>query len=190
MRLVDLRPYLTDPAWFQREPFGIHGVGHVTRVLIWSAILSNRFGNPSSFRSEELLWAASTHDVGRWDDGVDSGHGARSAEWIGVNLVAQRPEAGRADIGFVRELSTWHQVPDDRIEHWSLELMLLKDADGLDRVRIYDLDPRRLRTQHAARLADAAEELFQTTRHLESADAVLDAAITLGLPRSLRGHSS
>ncbi len=186
MRLEALRPYLTDPDWFHREPFGIHGVGHVTRVLIWSAILSSRFADPASFRYKELLWAASTHDVGRWDDGVDSGHGARSADWIGANLVAQRPKAGRTDISFVQELSTWHQVSDDEIVKWSLELMLLKDADGLDRVRIHDLDPQRLRTQQAARLADDAEKLFLATRHLESASDVLDAAIGLRLPGSLR----
>ena len=190
MRLDDLRPYLTDPAWFHREPFGIHGVGHVTRVLIWSAILSNRFGDPAAIRYEELLWAASTHDVGRWDDGVDSGHGARSADWIGANLVAQRPDAGRADIGFVQELSTWHQVSDEKIGNWSLELMLLKDADGLDRVRIYDLDPRRLRTQQAARLANEATKLFQATQYLEPALAVLDVAIELGYPECLSDRLS
>ena len=185
MNLEYLRPFLTDPTWFRREPFGIHGVGHVTRVLIWSAILANRIGLRSAMRYEELLWAASTHDVGRLDDGTDRGHGTRSAGWISEHLVAKRPAARNVDLGFVAELSTWHEIPDDNIRRLSLELLVLKDADGLDRVRIYDLDARRLRTQHAARLADAAQLLFDRTRYAGSAEEVLQTAIDLGFPGSL-----
>ena len=187
MNLADLRPYLTDPAWFRREPFGIHGVGHVTRVLIWSAILADRITMQSAIRHEELLWAASTHDVGRLDDGTDRGHGTRSAAWITGCLVEKRPAARDVDIGFVAELSTWHEIPDHEIRRMSLELLILKDADGLDRVRIHDLDVRRQRTQHAARLESAAQRLLDQTRHARSADEVLGTAIDLGFPRSLAG---
>lgn len=185
MKLADLHPYLTDPMWFTREPFGIHGVGHVTCVLIRSARMADRIAMPSAMRYEELLWAASTHDVGRLDDGVDLGHGTCSAGWISEHLVEQRPTARTVDVGFVAELSTWHEIPDHEIRRMSLELLILKDADGLDRVRIYDLDARRLRTQHAARLEDAAQRLFDQTMHAGSADEVLQAAIDLGYPGSL-----
>ncbi len=40
-------------------------------------------------------------------------------------------------------------------------LWLLKDADGLDRVRIYDLDPEQLRYEESARLVDGAWQLLK-----------------------------
>lgn len=181
MNLEDLRPYLTDPVWFRREPGGIHGVAHVTRVLIWSAALAHRIGNPAAMRWRELYWAASTHDVGRIDDGIDAGHGARSAEWVLTNLTHQRPLAAPADLSFVAEICTWHEVADDRIDQLSLELLLLKDADGLDRVRLGDLDPNRLRTQHAARLARDAQRLYEATGETDDAEHVLETAIRLGI---------
>jgi hypothetical protein len=36
----------------------------------------------------------------------------------------------------------------------------LKDADGLDRVRISDLDPRQLRTERARELTEVARRLY------------------------------
>ena len=181
MNLEDLRPYLTDPVWFRREPGGIHGVAHVTRVLIWSAILVHRIGNPAAMRWRELYWAASTHDVGRIDDWTDPGHGASSADWAVANLAHRRPMAAPADLSFVAELCTWHEVADDRIERLSLELLLLKDADGLDRVRLGDLDPARLRTQHAARLARDTQRLYEATGETDDAEHVLETAIRLGI---------
>ncbi len=42
-------------------------------------------------------------------------------------------------------------------------MALLKDADGLDRVRIGDLDPRYLRTSEALEMLDFAEQLMDET---------------------------
>ena len=46
--------------------------------------------------------------------------------------------------------------------HWRLTA-LLKDADGLDRVRLGDLDPRYLRFKEARAMVAFAEELFECT---------------------------
>ena len=43
------------------------------------------------------------------------------------------------------------------------ELICLKDADGLDRVRISDLDPNLLRTEFAKGLVDQAWDLYRLT---------------------------
>jgi hypothetical protein len=171
-----LAPYVTDPAWFRREPYGIHGVSHVTRVLVWSAVLASRFGAAPALRTTELYWAAATHDVGRVDDWTDAGHGTRSAEWVAGNLARERPLAAAADLEFVRELDTWHEVTDRKIGRWSAELMLFKDADGLDRVRIHDLDPAYLRTQEATRHVSAARSLEERTRHERDPLAILAVA--------------
>lgn len=161
-----LERYLPEASWFRHDPGGIHGVGHVSRVLWWAGQIAEAVGMSSAFRREELLWAAAVHDVGRVDDGIDRGHGTRSASWAIENLVAARPETASCDLAFIAELCTWHEVPDQRIERLSLELIILKDADGLDRVRITDLDPSRLRLQHAARLVGSATTLERETRHL------------------------
>ncbi len=176
-----LRPYLTDPAWFRREPYGIHGVSHVTRVLVWAAVLADHFGGARGLRVTELYWAAATHDVGRIDDWTDPGHGTRSAEWARTNLVGQRPLAAQADMSVIAELDTWHEVTDRKIERWSAELMLFKDADGLDRVRIHDLDPAYLRTQQATRWVSQARALEKATGLEREPERVLQAAVELGV---------
>jgi hypothetical protein len=160
---ADLERFLPDEAWFRFRPLGIHGAPHTTRVLVWAAVLADRIGRPDALRRDELLWAAAVHDVGRNDDGTDCGHGRRSADWVLAELARQRPAAVDCDLGFVAELCTWHEISDDEIERISLELLILKDADGLDRVRLGDLDPERLRFQSGRRLVDAAERLERAT---------------------------
>ena len=177
----DLRPYLTDANWFRREPYGIHGITHVTRVLIWAAVLAGRFGRAPALRVPELYWAAATHDVERIDDGRDPGHGERAAAWVSTRLTTMRPLASDADLGFVAELDRWHEVTDREIGQWSLELLLFKDADGLDRVRIHDLNPAFLRTQLAPQLVGQARRLMEATIALREPEAVLDCAVDLGI---------
>lgn len=181
VQAADLGPYLTDPSWFRREPFGIHGMTHVTRVLVWSAVLADRFGRAPALRVPELYWAAATHDVERVDDWTDSGHGQRAAAWVQSRLAAVRPLAAEADLGFVAELDRWHEVHDREIGRWSLELLLFKDADGLDRVRIHDLDSSYLRTQVAVQLAGQAKLLMGMTTGLHDPAAVLGTAVELGI---------
>jgi hypothetical protein len=55
----------------------------------------------------------------------------------------------------VKELARAHP-------HWRLT-SLLKDADGLDRVRLGDLDPRYLRNLEAHRMVTSAQTLFTQT---------------------------
>ncbi|CAA9547835.1 MAG: hypothetical protein AVDCRST_MAG73-2587 [uncultured Thermomicrobiales bacterium] len=174
-----LRPHLPDEVWFRFNPRGIHGAPHTTRVLIWAATLAERVAPvPGAIRRDELLWAAAVHDVGRLDDGVDRGHGERSAAWVRAALADARPATRAVDLGFVAELCAWHEVPDHKIGRMSLELLVLKDADGLDRCRISDLDPERLRLQQARRLVAAAERLERATNGygMVTAEAVLAAA--------------
>ncbi len=47
--------------------------------------------------------------------------------------------------------------------HWTLTA-ILKDADGLDRVRIRDLNPRFLRFPESRKLVSFAEALYEETR--------------------------
>ncbi len=159
----DLSRYLPEDAWFRFKPRGIHGGPHTTRVLVWAATLAHALAAPGALRREELLWAAAVHDVGRVDDGIDAGHGRRSAAWVLEHLRGVRPETAALDLDFVAELCRWHETNDRDIGRLSLELVILKDADALDRCRIHDLDRGRLRLARSLSLIAGAERLERAT---------------------------
>lgn len=158
-----LLPYLPDESWFRFNRRGIHGAPHTTRVLVWANAIGEALAAPAAIRREELRWAAALHDVGRVDDGKDPGHGARSAEWVLANLPTLRPETAALDLPFVSELCRWHETPDTHIERLSLEILILKDADALDRARLRDLDPSRLRFTCSLALIEPAARLERAT---------------------------
>ena len=174
----DLTKYRPSPSWFAHNPYGIHGIGHAARVLVWADLIGRQLqagGIPLSL--EAVRRAAVLHDVARLSDGWDSGHGARSADWVlqnRDNLPFTLPD----DL-FERVLLCCrsHEASDRDIPVMTPELMCIKDADGLDRVRIDDLDPSFLRTETARLLVTQAWDLYRAT---ESADdpweAVLEAA--------------
>ncbi|MDH7478683.1 MAG: hypothetical protein QHH02_01580 [Syntrophomonadaceae bacterium] len=156
-----------EPGYFY-NPRGIHGVGHTRRVLLLSQILSVLSGLDD--REQEFLAIVSLlHDIGRTNDDVDPEHGrisfCRSKE---LGLVDRFPGFSQEMIRFVVEMHcvgdkrAFKQVVDYRTDPDEALKMLsfFKDADGLDRVRIGDLDPDQLRTPAARRLVPFAEELF------------------------------
>ncbi len=70
-----------------------------------------------------------------------------------------------SDYALIHTAVTHHSLPNelDRDHpHWRLT-SLLKDADGLDRVRLDDLDPRYLRNPQAREMVVFAEALFEGT---------------------------
>ncbi|HMM43765.1 MAG TPA: hypothetical protein PKA95_17860, partial [Thermomicrobiales bacterium] len=69
--------------------------------------------------------------------------------------------------------------------HWTDELRVLKDADGLERVRIHDLDPRRLRLQAISPpLEPLAWDLMErSVARGNDAPAVREVAVEMGLWR-------
>jgi HD superfamily phosphodiesterase len=157
-----LDQYRPDPAWFAYDPNGIHGISHETRVLVWVEHIAdwmNTHGMPVD--AEVVRCAAVTHDVGRFDDGRDPEHGRRSAQWVrkhAATLPVSLTEAQRAAVAYCCE---WHVPADARAPKMTNELLCLKDADGLDRVRIFDLDAEQLRTEVARSLAGEAQRLFE-----------------------------
>ncbi len=159
----ELGQYLPDEAWFRFNPRGIHGAPHTTRVLLWAETLAGAIAGPGALRREELRWAAAIHDVGRIDDGVDRGHGERSARWMEGSLRSVRPQTTELDLRFVAELCRWHEVRDRDIERLTLELVILKDADALYRCRLGDLNPERLRLARSLRLIEPAARLERAT---------------------------
>lgn len=70
-----------------------------------------------------------------------------------------------ADYPAIEAAVTAHSAPKEvsrEHPHWPL-IALLKDADGLDRVRLGDLDPRYLRHPEARGMVPFAQALFDAT---------------------------
>lgn len=162
-----LAAYLSDPAWFgagQRE--SIHGWAHTNRVLIWADVLGRADGRP--VRLAELRWAAAVHDVARVNNGYDPDHGARAAVWVRTTLPRLRPAVRDIDLELIATLCERHDVEDGADP--PLELLMLKDADALDRARFKTqgrMDPDHLRLRALSPLLAGPAQAFCDICRLE-----------------------
>lgn len=153
---------------------GIHGVGHTLRVLFWVLYLGECESLPDKDRGL-LTAAAKYHDIGRVNDWICEEHGFRSVTRMLEHGLYQPDEA--LDLHLVSFLISYHCINDAAANRCLDEdhkiadkkrarrlFHIFKDSDGLDRVRIKDLDVRYLRTEPAKILKPAAEELFGATK--------------------------
>ncbi len=165
------------PRWFwMQPPSDLHGRGHTARVMVWAAALTR-----GTEWFETVVWAAACHDLRREDDGADPEHGFRAGAWVRTHLhrVLREPPA---DLELIARACDWHVCPDRRSEWDHPTLWLLKDADGLDRVRLGDLDERFLRHEQARKLVRDAERLFDATARTQRPKEIWQAARRLSLP--------
>jgi hypothetical protein len=154
--------------WFH-NPQGIHALSHTKRVLLLSLTIS--YLEKYCGEDRNLLGLASIyHDIGRETDGYDPDHGIASYhKLISENLLVS---VNSHDQEILKFLVQNHAIPDQsankKLNQYDLidtdrTLRLygaFKDADGLDRVRINDLNPEYLRTGSAHRLLMAAHQLY------------------------------
>lgn len=151
------------------RPTGIHGLAHTRNVLLMAVLLGQLTSSgPGDLRV--LAETALYHDIGRKNDNFDPEHGKASYKKAEELDLFQIPEK---DKNLVRLLIETHCVDDDQgmklLEKWpdvdrerALRLFkVFKDADGLDRVRIMDLDARQLR------LSESWELLLMTRQLLD-----------------------
>lgn len=145
----------------------LHGQAHVSRVLVHAFRLLDATG-----WSEEAprLWAAVyLHDIARIHDGRCFRHGGDAMKKFEtlprLRELFSQGGVQESDFAVIRTAVTHHSLPDE-VErdhpHWRLT-SLLKDADGLDRVRLRDLDPRYLRNPQAREMTGFAGALFEQT---------------------------
>ena len=152
----------------------IHAKPHCERVLLHALRIADRMmpGDDEAF--EILAHASVFHDTRRFDEFLDTGHGARAA----VNYEAfcrEHPEVEfRPEAVF---LMRYHDLDDSKgvkaIRQWfgegspRVELLyaIFKDSDALDRWRLGDcgLDPRYLRTEAARKDVEFARRLVGLT---------------------------
>lgn len=145
----------------------IHGLGHIERTMLHGAFCAME--EPLDETDTALLLeCCSYHDVGRIDDRWDEEHGRRSAGEL-ARLTGRSGEELKLLQAAVdaHARNDWHldevlerYAPADRNRALTLAL-LLKDSDGLDRVRLWDLDVRYLRRESSKQRVPFAEYLYK-----------------------------
>jgi len=163
--------------WFRMQPpSDLHGVGHISRVMVWASVLAT-----DTEWFDRVMWAAACHDLRREDDGNDPDHGFRAGRFVRTVLpkLLKQPMAGIEEIASACD---WHVCRDDDSEWDHPVLWLLKDADGLDRVRLYDLDERYLRSDLARELVPRAKRLLERTEFEDDAGRIWERAEQVGVP--------
>jgi hypothetical protein len=161
--LAELAP---SPSLFTHESV-VHGQSHVARVMVHAFRLIEATG---CLEEAPSLWAAVyLHDLARTHDGICQRHGAdamkKFEQLSAVKRLFTRGGVREEDYAAIHTAVVHHCVPkelDRSHPHWRLTA-LLKDADALDRVRLFDLDPRYLRHPEARRMVAFAEALFERT---------------------------
>lgn len=161
--------------WFERPDgtsgaHGIHGIGHTLRVWIHAQEIAEALGL-AAWQSEALHFAALWHDIGRTNDGADYYHGAKSAGKVqGLGLhTGVEPQSRDAALYAI----THHCGSEEHGERAAMWLpdregalavfRVLKDADGLDRVRLGadELDVSQLRFDVSRQRVERARELLE-----------------------------
>ncbi len=161
------RSFRIDPSWFD-HPSAIHGKEHTLRVMILADRLFARAAEEGLPVTEglyrNLMTAALIHDLARKCDGLCHEHGAWARQskrhiaethFLGFRL----PDDEWDEIGRAVEAHARH----DPARPWPRGSLtaLLKDADGLDRVRLRTPpDPAYFRHSFTASYLDLAHELL------------------------------
>ena len=147
-----------------------HGQKHVARVMVHAFRLLGLTGHPE----ETLrLWASVyLHDLERTHDGRCSRHGRDAARLLERSPELERFFRGAGlednDLEAVKIAVSRHCGGPEPVagEPQATLIRLLKDADGLDRVRLGDLDPSYFRFPVTPSLVLFAERLYVETNHL------------------------
>ncbi len=161
--LGDLVP---SPALFTHRST-LHGQSHVARVMVHAFRLTTATGRTVD---TARLWAAVyLHDLARTHDGVCRRHGGDAMKKFEtlphIRDLFARGGVEDDDYPAIHTAVVRHSIPNELPRdhpHWCLT-SLLKDADGLDRVRLGDLDPGYFRNSQAHAMVEFAQSLFDET---------------------------
>lgn len=145
----------------------LHGQGHVLRVLVLGALLAQR-AKLNAHWTRLLMLACAYHDIGRVDDSYDVEHGVRAVTHLqnitGLDgepldcLKAAVEAHSRPDKQMNAVLAQYQLAGNEDAKELAL---LLKDADGLDRVRLDVLDTAYLRHPYSPGLESVAWRLLR-----------------------------
>jgi HD superfamily phosphodiesterase len=146
------------------DPHGIHGISHTKRVMFLLVILCNAL-KVSEANKNLLLLAGAIHDIGRTRNGVCTEHGEKSYKKAITNYILK--DLNEEEDEILKYVVSNNCKSDTAIisstNYGKKEIYMLyqifKDADGLDRVRIGDLNRNYLRLGYSNKLADLASQL-------------------------------
>ena len=144
----------------------VHGFGHIERTMIHGAMCAQAENLPEA-ETKLLLTMCSYHDTGRLNDFLDAAHGARSARKLEA-LTGLCGEDLKEAMAGIEAHSVNDRLMEEILEKYAPEnrdrarllAEMLKDADGLDRVRINDLNVKFLRRSASAGRGGFAQALF------------------------------
>ncbi len=147
----------------------LHGRLHTHRVMAWVCVLAKKLNLNNAGRL--AFFSARVHDLGRYTDNVEPGHGFEAAEvylpkYRGLfEEFGLRPE----EYEVVSQAVAWHSRRSEPTLHVGDPnvVKLLKDADGLDRVRLgpEEPDPAYFRFLSTPMLVPAALALYELTEN-------------------------
>ena len=151
----------------------VHGLGHIERTLVHGAMCAQAEGLDAA-DTALLMDMCSYHDTGRESDWLDGAHGFRSSLKL-AELTGRRGEDLKIMMAGVEAHSIGDKYMEDVIrKHGPADperalrmARLLKDSDGLDRVRIRDLNPKYLRFESSRKRARFAQLLFDRYREIQ-----------------------
>lgn len=164
---------------------GLHGLDHVARVLVMADLLTNEMINSGKLVDRQVVrWAAVLHDICR---SSDADHAQLAAETISDDLGKQLG-LEQYQLRLLRQIIRLHNHDDNRIvsDDWSLELEILKAADGLDLMRMgIESEDLHFRCQNAYSLLEQARGLSEATNRIPKTENpfqyVLKKAVEMGL---------
>ena len=98
---------------------GLHGPGHIERVLLLGALIARNEGlSPADTRL--LLRCCAYHDLGRVDDWEDPDHGARSASMLASEAFAfARQDLSEAELPILYAAVAAHSRSGKRRKSWA-----------------------------------------------------------------------
>lgn len=143
----------------------IHGIGHIYRTMIGCALLGELLQKPR----EALLafCGAFIHDLARETDGGEPRHGANAVQnhFDRFTYIWDKYQLTQDEREYVKQAVIQHSVREWMCcEDAGYDVMaILKDADALDRCRIGDLMPKRLRYQESRLLIETIERIYSKT---------------------------
>jgi hypothetical protein len=147
----------------------VHGQPHVSRVIIHTLLLVDALGYEDYGPS---AWAAAyIHDIGRRNDDICREHGRYSMERLEtlpeIKSLLEKGGVTPEDWEGITFAVENHCRPDIPRTHpyWTLTA-ILKDADGLDRVRLGDLVSGLLRFPQSRALVPFATALYEQTHEI------------------------
>lgn len=163
-----------------KAPF--HGIHHSEKVMLFAYILGKK-QTLSELEVAILIDASLYHDIGRETDSEDTLHGYASANLIEKVVKDKEIYKSKENLEILKFLCDAHSVPDERndkiLANYDIEnkelakklLLILKDADALDRARfqktsVAALKSCYLRSEYAKELIGFAHKLNAFYRYM------------------------